>query len=325
VKRDHGGPLSTGIVGKLSQIAYRLLILVVGSLPLSASYALAEWIVRLLAFLVPKTKRRVEENLNGVFGDEKTPAEYKKLARENMIIAWGLKEVDWAGVRHFDRNYIEKHVKLLGLELLEEALAKGKGVLLISFHHGSPSILYVSLLPFLGHPPLIPARRVFDERTSQKQIDIFQHHGASAVYSDYSYRAMLTQLREGKIVALLGDHLTSPAGIRVRYFGRETLMPSGPAMLAYQRRPAVLPCCVIRNGKYDYVAEFGDPIDIPPTPKTITDEDLKLVASQYISFFEDSIRKHPTQWETFFPAWPKSFEEEDLQEFWTAFGVVKRL
>src|SRR5205814_8108668 len=56
--------------------------------------------------------------------------------------------------------------------------------------------------------------------------------------------AVLRALRANEVVCLLSDRDLSGGGIPVRFFGEQTLLPAGPALLARRTGAAVLPTAV---------------------------------------------------------------------------------
>lgn len=321
-RRDHGGPWDGGIGG----LAARYFVLggmwLGERIPPKLTYGIMTALIRGLAVVKPGTKKVVAENLRSVLGDSMPGLEFKKLVRLNMRYTWAFRQGDMVTVERFDKEYVEKHVRVEGAEHCMRAHEEGNGVLLVGFHFGAPTVGWAAHLPYMGLRVLVPGRRIFDRRASRRLFDASEAHGAKIIFSDFAYPELIAHLESGGTVPLMGDHLTSPRGIRVTYFGRETLMPAGPAIIAYRMRPAVLPYYCVRVADEEFLAVFGDPLDIPPTPEKIEEADLVTVADQYIAFFEDAIRQYPEEWETYFSAWPKSFDDKDLEDFWTAYGVM---
>lgn len=321
-KQDYGGPWDGGVVGLLARYMVLSGLIIADRIPLSVSYGILDVIIRGIALVKPGTRKVVADNLRAVLNAPISDRELKELVRKNMRITWADRQVELVSAHRFDKAFIDEHVEIVGFEHFQKAEAEGRGVLLLSFHMGSPMILMFSLLPVLGYSTVTPGRRIFDEVASYALIERIERYGGKVIFSDDAYPALIEQLEAGDTISLMGDHLTSPRGIRVTYFGRETLMPAGPGIIAYRTRCALVPCYCVVLPNYKYRAVFGEPIDIPPTPEHIQEKDLVEVADRYIPFFEDAIRKYPENWETYFSAWPKSFDEKDLEEFWTTYGVM---
>lgn len=322
VKKDYGGAVSTGVAGLLVRVFVPIILFVMGRIPLAISQAFGFAVVKLIGILFPGSRRLVKENLRQVVGDSMSEKDLDKLVWENMRHAWALRYVDMASVPRFDKAYIKKHVTFSGAEKYLEAVEQGKGVILVSLHLGCPLITFPAAIPSLGPILMGGARRIFDDKTSAILKSYLETHGIIVQWSDYAMEPMMEHLAKGGVILVVGDHVTSPRGIRVSFFGRDTLMPAGPAITALRTNAILIPMYGVRTSARDVYVEFGDPIDVPSTPEKIGEEELLEVMNQYISFFETAVSKYPEQWESYTPHWPKSFSEEDLYVFKSTFGVV---
>ncbi len=310
------GEQEGGIIGFIASCLVSLGLFLGRTLPLGISYSVAIAVVRVYALLCPAARKAVEKSLRGALGDQVSPVEMKRQVRENFRDAWARRQVDFVIVPKLDREFLDRNFEVVGLEKYERAKAEGRGVLLVTGHFGVAVLMAFFALPLLGAKALIPVRRLFDRRTEAKLMRVAHYHGGETVYTENCFRVLIKRLNSGGTVALAGDHLTSPRGVRVSYFGRDTLMPAGPAILAYRCRAAVVPCYCVRTAADRFLLEFGDPLPIPPTPEKIEESHLREVIQSYARCFEDVIRRYPSQWETLFPAWPDSFEEKDLARFY---------
>lgn len=319
--RDYGGVHAGGIKGF---VLGRLMVagLFLGRwFPMRLLYGTAVAGVWILA-LFPPLRRLVAANLKAVLPNEVAPKELRRLVRDSLSNALARKWVDVFVLPRLDKDFVERHIEVVGLDKYRRALAEGRGVLLITWHVGSFPILAYLALPYLGGPSLAPFRRIFDDYTQARLRAVADFHGATSVHPGGALKAIIAQFKSGGTVTMAADHLTSPRGIRVTYFGRETLMPAGPATLACRYRPVTMACFCVRTGAGRFRLEFSDPFPIPQVPKKIEDSHLQDFAQAYVRYYEEVVRRYPSQWECYFPTWPESFQEEHLRNFYTKFGVV---
>ncbi len=146
--------------------------------------------------------------------------------------------------------WIEKTVDAEGLNHLDEALSKGKGVIIFSAHLGTfPLILsYLKLHGYpirnIGRDPENPFLARYFEKVREKAGIV--HIPKNPVGA--SVRESLRWLVSGKILSLPSDQYTSQ-GIMVPFFERTVRTPTGPAVFARRLGCAVVPISIVRRGK----------------------------------------------------------------------------
>jgi KDO2-lipid IV(A) lauroyltransferase len=108
-------------------------------------------------------------------------------------------------------------------------------------------------------------------------------------------------LRQGGIVAIVGDRPVTGQGIQAEFMGRRTLVPDGHAVLARRLGTVIVPCFVFmtESGRYDLVT------DEPIVPRVTDDEasDVRDCVSRCLAVVERMVREHPDQWYVFRPIW----------------------
>src|SRR3970282_1207265 len=77
-------------------------------------------------------------------------------------------------------------------------------------------------------------------------------------------RAMRT-IREGGVVALMGDRDIEGPRASLPFFGEETLMPVGPIEVALRTGAPVLPCFTIRTGGANIEAFVEERLELQRT------------------------------------------------------------
>ena len=198
-----------------------------------------------------------------------------------------------------------------GTEYLDAALARGRGVLLMTCHLGLWELGGV-YLRYGGYD--INVVGLVD--TVHAGITEFRdwmrtRHGIGVVNRDGVHLAALSirqLLAENKVVALLGDRLVGEKGIEVEFMGRHVPFPVGPFRLARATGATVLPCFVVREGR-GYRAMIEPPIDLEPTGGASRD-DFQVPVQEIARRFQRRICRHLDQWYVFFPFWEpaKGFE-----------------
>ncbi len=191
-----------------------------------------------------------------------------------------------------------------GLENLEAALARGKGVILVTAHLGNWE-MGGTLLALRGFPMSIitleePSGELTEWRLAQrrrlgiKTITVGPGH-------NFAFVEMIQALRRNEILAMLVDRPFEGSGTPVQLFGATTEFSSGPALLWQHTDAAILPAFVLRNGQAGYTS-FADPA--LPFQSAADPRTALLANTQRLALhFEAIIKKHPEQWFNYVPIW----------------------
>jgi KDO2-lipid IV(A) lauroyltransferase len=251
----------------------------------------------LLQFLIsPKDREAVTYNLSPVVKENKKIDRFVK----EVFINFSYYLVDFFRYSKLDKNFIEKYVKIEGLFHLEKALSKKRGVITLTAHLGNYE-LGGAVASLLGYPIYAVALPHRDKRLNR----LFNRHremvGMKVIHTGISIRQCLYVLKEGKVVAFLGDRDFFKNGIKVRMFSRYALLPRGPAYLALKTGACILPSFFIRKNKYYYVLIFERPIDCIEENLFSEEEIIK----RYTKFLENYIEKYLQQWYMFEKYWLK--------------------
>jgi KDO2-lipid IV(A) lauroyltransferase len=190
-----------------------------------------------------------------------------------------------------------RQVRIENPEIAWEALAGGRGMLLMGGHTGSWGVaLSAAMLQYpelrnrisLLVRPIRPAllRRVFGLR--------LQHAGIHMLSKRGSMNLILRRLADNQIVGFPMDQHASPReGIRVDFFGHPAWTFRSLAVVARRSGAPVVPAAVYREGRL-HVFRLR-----PPVVPVITgdfEHDLHANTQQYNDQLEQIIRAHPEQW-----------------------------
>lgn len=193
-------------------------------------------------------------------------------------------------------------MKVDGLEHLQAALGRGKGVIIVTAHFGAIEVPGLRLTDFTDfhavydsfRPPYLD--RLIQRKRREKGIDLIP---ASDV------RAMLRVLNGGGTLALLFDRPVDPArGVPVRFFGKETAVPAGPAALARKTGATILTVYTTRRPDLTFEAVVGP--EVTWTRSEDRDRDIQVVMQKLIDTLQHAVRQRPDQWYMFRPMWPSS-------------------
>ena len=239
-------------------------------------------------------------------------ARYRQIAKKNLKIAYGdtLTEAERQALikrvfQHFSRAMLVEFLKGADFTLedirwwvkqdsyapMEELLARGKGVIVISAHLGNWEWLS-KRAAMEGYSIKVVARQSEDEKFNELTDKVRGTNGYTVHPRGDSPRALLKQLRENKIIAIVPDQKSED--VFVPFFGRLAGTVAGPAVLALKTGAAILPMFCPRQPDGTYKTVYYPAI--LPVSTGDTDADVRRIMAEITADIEDIVRQYPDQW-----------------------------
>lgn len=222
-----------------------------------------------------------------------------------------------ASFRHFfifgqvllDRFAINFHPEKLrleqeGLDNIQQALAQGHGLILLSAHMGA----WESAARLLGERGPVVNVVMFrgEEAAIQKMVDKAQSGKINIIAvtgtSQDSF-AISAALARGEIVALHGDRTFAGQGVKIPFLGQEASFPSGPFVVAATSGAPIIYTFSARLGVWHYRMVASVPQFFKFTNRSRRQADLREWIGGYVSDLEKWARQYPFQWFNFFDFW----------------------
>lgn len=279
-----------------------------GVLPLGFNYFLGSVLGRLAYCIVLRHRRVAMESLAVAF-PEKSPGQRRQIARDFFVFmaqaSFGLLYY----LRHPER-LSDVHVE--GINHIDEALAKGKGVVLVSAHIGSFPLLSLKLAS-LGYPVNFVTRPMRDSRAGDYLYELRTKAGVKTIFS-YPRREcvqdIIVALRRNEVVILQMDQNFGSGGVWVKFFGKLAATPVGPISLALRTQAAVVPAYIYQQSMDRHCIKiFSEERIVLFEDK---DETILRNAIRLTRIIEGWIREHPCQWGWIHKRW-KSRPSEQVQ------------
>lgn len=121
-------------------------------------------------------------------------------------------------------------------------------------------------------------------------------------------RSLVRRLREGRIVALLGDRDISRNGVEVSMFGRPVSMPAGPALLSLMTGAPLFPVTMW----FEDEGSRGFIHDRVVAPKGVSrQEQIRQMTQRIAECYELGIRRDPTDWHMLQPVWRDDLDRRE--------------
>jgi KDO2-lipid IV(A) lauroyltransferase len=279
------------------QIEYWLVVAVarsLGRMPRPIARRLAEGLARLVYVCFGRLRRVGERNLQLALPEIDSQEHRAQLLRGvYRHLGWQL--VEFCRMPRYTAANVQDWIRTEGMEHYQTAMAKGRGVLVLTGHLGAweLSSFYHSLL---GFPMGMVIRRLDNRLLDEFVNGIRCLHGNYVLHKDDFGRGLMMAMRKGNAVGILMDtNMTPPQGVFARFFGIEACTASGLAHIALKTGAAVLPGFMVwEPAERRYVLRFGPELEFGRTgqPK----EDVLAATQRCNDVLESWIRRYPDQW-----------------------------
>jgi KDO2-lipid IV(A) lauroyltransferase len=209
--------------------------------------------------------------------------------------------------RHLGRNAVEASIisspkapnildlveKVEGFEVVQQAIASGRGVMGVAAHHGNWELLG-AFLAAKGIRPVVVVRgmanRLFEDYVNENRSRI----GLDVVHDTQGVRAITAGLRGGRFIAVLADQgVLGLASSFVQFFGRPAKTPKGFAVFALRFNSDAVFMDMVREPSGKFRAVF-EPIEIERTGDKARDVDAMV--QRYSQILEKWVRQYPEQY-----------------------------
>lgn len=279
-------------------IIYKLAQTLALLLPIRAGYSVAKFIAILQFRFSKKDREVVLDNLRAVLKTD-DEAVRRRVGKE-VFINFAKYLVDFFRFSKLDESYIRSVVKFVGKDNFDEALRRGKGVIALTAHLGNYE-LGGAIVALSGYP--FNAVALDHQNKFVNNFFIRQRRIAkiNVIPMGAALKKCYECLTKGQVLALLGDRDFSSHGIRVKFFGRDSSIPKGPAILSLRTGASIIPAFIVRLPDDTFKFTFEKPISYNTTDNF--EDDVQRIIESYLKVIEEHVRKYPSQWFMFRRFW----------------------
>jgi Kdo2-lipid IVA lauroyltransferase/acyltransferase len=234
----------------------------------------------------------VERQLSAAL-PERSPEDIERIARETYA-QLGRTSVETAILPAYNAaEIVSLFEDVQGWSIIEERLARGKGLILVTGHLGNWE-LGGAYLAARGLPIDVVARHMANPLFDRYLTRTRQQIGMEVVHDEEAVRRVPRSLRSGRAVAFLVDQgAVGLASTWVPFFGRYAKTPRGPAVFALRLDAPIVFGAAVRRPSGRYQLTF-EPIDVAPTGDR--EADVDRIVADYTSTLERWVRRTPEQY-----------------------------
>ena len=272
----------------------KALTFILGHLPLTLQYHMGR-VAGFIAYQIDRSHRRIAlKNLELAYGDELPGVERIRIVRE-LYRGLGLGLMEFFRIPWLKPGDFEGFVEVDGLEHMEKALAKGKGVIFSTAHFGNWELM-AAYCAVMVHPIDIIARKMDIKPIEEFMLWLRSRSGNRMIPKKKSMRKLLRVIKDNGVLGILVDqNVTRSEAVFVNFFDTLASTNKGPALIAQRTGAVVIPAFIIREGKgrtHRIVIEK----EVELASSGDKDADTLENTQRITASVERMIRRYPEQW-----------------------------
>jgi len=281
------------------QLTYRILknfSIITGRLSENRREKLARRLASFIYYLLPIRKKQALNNLKNAFPEKDSVWIKKQLKGAYNIVSNNF--IDFLSL---SRSYSKKRFRIENQDILDDAVNKNKGVLLITGHFG----LWEKWGSWFGN-------NNYDiwgviQKQANKGADLFfkeirESYGMNHIYRKSSVDKIYDLIKNNKIIILASDQNAKKRGVIVEFFGKKTSIPKGAALFHLRTNVPLI-----------FSVGYKDPdgtIVISFEKINVESNTIEGITQDYTKKLEAKIRKHPDHYFWFHRKWSRIMENE---------------
>jgi phosphatidylinositol dimannoside acyltransferase len=286
-------------------LLFSLIVALCRFLPGRFLYWIALRIADLNYFLFdPRGREAVKANLRRILPD----ASEDRIVYEARWVFrnFGKYLTEFFRFRRFDRAFFDRHVAVMGKNHIDDALASGKGCLIVSAHLSNWELGAAGMRMLYDLPVHMVVAMHRYGRVNNLFMREREHMGLQVIDMRAAPRQAMRALRKNEVVCMLGDRDPTEAGIEVDFFGAPCRFPQGPARISLATGAPIVPGYILRRTNDSFTIVFSPPIHPPETGDRR--ERAHAVTQAFARTIEEAIRWHPEEWGVFYSAWEETWK-----------------
>lgn len=269
-----------------------LLIACLRLLPRRLAIAVMRVIGRLIFQLDTTGRRRTITHLTTALGQERSAAEIRALAAR-VYRHFATAMADTMRLPVILRQGINRFITAQGMHHLDQALAQGQGVLMITGHFGNWELLGAWLAQN-GYPLRVVGTPMENPGLDRIVVEMRNQAGYTNIARGAGTREIIRSLRQGCAIGMLIDQDTRVQGTFVQFFGHAAHTPTGPVLLAKKFGIPIIPIFMHLQPDLSYHIECEPPLDLEDTGDE--ERDTVVNTQKCSDAYERVIRRFPEQW-----------------------------
>ena len=192
------------------------------------------------------------------------------------------------------RERLTELVDIPDRSVIDRLLARGRGLVMVSGHFGGWELLHSSVFPKLGILIAFFVQRQRNGRIDALFEELRGRFGNQTIPMGVSARQAVQVLRDGRVLAGLGDQSGPKEAAFVPFFGRPAATHRGMAAFALKMGAPMIMVAPVRrpDGGYTVLMEEVDLAGLD----SASEENIVELTRRHTALLESWIRRTPDQW-----------------------------
>ncbi len=284
-------------------LAFNGLMFLARSLPRGSGLRLFSTIGLTAGRLFGEDRKRALDNLALAFPE--TPRPVREALAKAVFKTMGKNFFEFLNLEGSSGERLGKLVfRVEGQERLDEAIALGRGVIVITGHIGCWELL-AGYYATRGHTVSVVGRELWEKRLNERLLRIRRSLGYRTIDRDSGGKEMIRALRDKHVLAVLIDQHTRVSGIYVPFFNRPAYTPVGVAKLALATGAPVLPVAIYIKHDGRHEIRILPPVEVPGAASG-REKQVEELTRRCSAAVEELVRYDPKQWVWFHDRWRAS-------------------
>jgi len=279
-------------------IGYKILEFIAISTPYPVTYFIAAFGARLW-MLTGINVKTIRNNVSTVLNLNIDDKEIHRIANR-IFINWAKNIADFLKHPIISKEKLKQRVEIEGLEHLDNALKKGKGVVIFTAHIGNFEwgACRIALEGYkIWGLSLVRKNKLVGKFFESNRLS----KGLKTLYINRMLN-VFRMLKNNEIVAVPSDwDPTGQATRPFKFFGKTAYLPTGALMIALKSGATLIPSFIWKKDKYNHFQIVEKPIDLirEGDKETLINKNMEKV----LEVMEKYIRDNISEWEMFHDIW----------------------
>jgi len=278
-------------------LGYKFVELIAFTTPYFFTYFIAIIVAR-LSFAFGLYLDDLKTNVSNVLNLDKNSRKVHRIVGK-IYINWLKNVTDFLKLPIISKEKLRERVEIVGLDNLDKALKKGRGIVIFTAHIGNfewgacrVAIEGYKIWGIALGRPCHRTNNFFDNRRLAK--------GFKVIYANKILHVFRI-LRNNEIIAIPTDLDPFGNAKPTEFFGKKAYLPTGAVQIALKTGAQLIPSFVIRKSKYNHYQIIGKPIKLQ---REGNKEDLiKINMAKVLRVIEKYIKENIEEWEMFHNIW----------------------
>lgn len=277
-------------------------------LPLSWALAFGRFVGLIAYYFDVKHKAQVYANLKIAFAQKKTPLEIKNITKK-LFKNYAMNFIELFRLPLCDNAKVDQLVDVEGREHIDNALAKGKGLILLAMHFGSWEMASRATVR-LGIPYKVFVKPQGKFRRLDDLLNSYRSVGGSVVLlRGGGTRDFIKSLQSNEVVGMVVDQ-GGRGGVLVPFFGRQATMSAGAIRMGLKLGVPICFSIIMRMPDYRHRMVFHESFELENTGNM--EQDIQTNLNNIVPIMEKFICENPSEYMWFYKVWKYSQEAHIL-------------